>query len=77
MIEKCNFVSLKLYISDREQFCTFCSLYDQLFFCQFGFMEPIKQTVENDHDCCLLNQPHGGVKLSAVGSYVNVMLREN
>lgn len=32
-----------------EQFCTLCSLYDR-FICQFGFMEPIKQTVENDLD---------------------------
>lgn len=45
-----------------EQFCTLCSLYDR-FICQFGFMEPIKQTVENDLDSLTVDTTTVGLVL--------------
>lgn len=41
--KKKNVTSFPKNSFNWEQFCTLCSLYDQ-FICQFGFMEPIKQT---------------------------------
>lgn len=49
LFQKKNVTSFPQAVSIGNSFVLYVLLYDH-FICQFGFMEPIKQTVENDLD---------------------------